>query len=629
MSTISESLKLHYPKSTPPAPSMHLGIRGRLFLGFAAMAGILLLAIIFIMMRVSLTEASAKRVINIDLPAFNSAYDLDVQITASQNAALSYSVTHDPAFTTEFARTWKNTSRLILALDNYMNNNSVNTAYQWIEIKNLLQQIKSTQENLMAASAVDSQNILKSIALLYNKLDDIIDGPINANGERGGGIFDEQYKLLQTGAQQIITDMDTIRLIEYILITVSIFLSVFIAILTAHRILTPLNNAITIAKKIASGERKVSVSVSSNDETGQLLHALSNMQKAIIENETKLQQSETHTRKLFERIVKTAHTFSKHSSNIASGNLTKRITVDSSNEMSQLGNDLNAMTDNLSTITRKITEACANMVVTIEEVKRSIEVQSTGATEQASSINEITASLDEIEKSSNQTIDKAKSLGDVAERTREKGQMGLEAVNQSILGMKLVREKVQTIAQTILDLSNQTQQVGEITSVVNTLAQQSKMLALNASIEAAKAGEAGKGFAVVASEVKTLAEQSEQSTAQVQKILENIRRATEKAVMVTEEGTKGVDEGMGLVEQTGDIVRSLSDVIDETSMATQQIAAAIRQEGIGIEQITAGMNEINQVTASFVDSVKQTTEAINNLAIISKDLKQHVDIYKI
>ncbi|HSW71264.1 MAG TPA: methyl-accepting chemotaxis protein, partial [Gammaproteobacteria bacterium] len=226
-------------------------------------------------------------------------------------------------------------------------------------------------------------------------------------------------------------------------------------------------------------------------------------------------------------------------------------------------------------------------------------------------------------------IEKAKALGAAADRTREKGQRGLEAVEQSINGMKDVKDRVQTIAQTILDLSNKTQQVGEITAVVNGLAQQSKMLALNASIEAAKAGEAGKGFAVVASEVKTLAEQSEQSTTQVQKILEDIRHATEKAVMATEEGTKGVDYGTNLVEQTGDIVRSLSEVISETTTASQQIEAAVRQESIGIEQITAGMNEINQVTSEFVESVKQTTEAINNLSLISHNLKEQVDIYKI
>lgn len=321
--------------------------------------------------------------------------------------------------------------------------------------------------------------------------------------------------------------------------------------------------------------------------------------------------------------------FREHSNRVASGNLTERIAVRSNDEMGLLGHDLNTMTENLSLITRQITEACLSMVSSLEEVKHSLNAQSSGASEQASSVNEITASLDEIEKSSIQTNEKAKSLGEVAELTREKGQLGLDAVEKSIVGMKEVRDKVQIIAQTILDLSNQTQQVGEITAVVNKLAQQSKMLALNASIEAAKAGEAGKGFAVVAAEVKTLAEQSEQSTFQVQKILEDISRATEKAVMATEEGTKGVDEGTRLVEQTGEVVRSLSGIIHDASMASQQIQAAIHQEGIGIEQITSGMNEINQVTSSFVASVNQTTEAIEKLSTISKNLKEYVDVYKI
>ena len=130
-------------------------------------------------------------------------------------------------------------------------------------------------------------------------------------------------------------------------------------------------------------------------------------------------------------------------------------------------------------------------------------------------------------------MEKAKVLGDVARQTKDKGNLGIQSVEKSIQSMKALYDKVHIISQSILDLSGQTQQVGEITAVVNTLAQQSKMLALNASIEAAKAGEAGKGFAVVASEVKNLAEQSEQSTSQVQKILEDIRHGAEKSVMVT------------------------------------------------------------------------------------------------
>lgn len=329
------------------------------------------------------------------------------------------------------------------------------------------------------------------------------------------------------------------------------------------------------------------------------------------------------------KIIAPIKSFSQHSSRVASGDLTQHMTIDSNDEMGVLGKDLNTMTESLAAITRKITEASNEMISTLEEVKQASTQQATGISEQASSINEITASLEEIDKSATQTMEKAKILEQISEETSKKGQMGLEAVQNSIEGMQSIHDRVQIIAKTILELSNQTQQIGEITNVVNTLALQSKMLALNASIEAAKAGEAGKGFAVVASEVKNLAEQSEQSTIQVQKILEDIKHGTEKAVLATEEGAKGVTQGTGVVEQMGEIMHSLTDAIHETLIACQQIEAAVRQESLGIEQITLGMNEINQVTASFVNTVKDTTVLINKLNETAKNMKQCVDVYKV
>ena len=329
------------------------------------------------------------------------------------------------------------------------------------------------------------------------------------------------------------------------------------------------------------------------------------------------------------KIIAPLSMFRLHSSKVASGDLTQRVDVTSRDELGKLGDDLNTMTQGLSSITKNIAQASTNMATSLEEVKQASDQQSAGVSQQAASINEITASLEEIDKSAAQTMEKARILGQLAETTSEQGQAGLQAVYDSIEGMKAVRNKVETIAKNILDLSNQTQQVGEITAVVNTLAQQSKMLALNASIEAAKAGDSGKGFAVVATEIKNLAEQSEQSTVEVQRILEDIRRATEKAVLVTEEGTKGVDQGTSLVEQMGEIVRSLTQAIQETRIASQQIEAAVRQESLGIEQITTGMNEINQVTSSFVATVKQTSESIRQLSGIAKNIKEYVDVYKV
>jgi methyl-accepting chemotaxis protein len=612
-----------------------LGIRGRLLLGFFAISAILMCAVTATLIVVTSSEKTAHYVVNVDLPAYEKILDLGGQIYLSQSEFRGYYISHDEKFKAESNRAQNNIDKLVIEIDNLAKAwNSQSSIQTWNEIKSLVSNLKEKQQKLETLLSLDNQNkdlmqLFTDTVTVENKIITLLDGKLTESADRAGGFYDTLLNKLQTGTTNITTDLNTIRKIEFALMLIIVVTSTFIALFTAKVILTPIKNAIDIAKKIASGKRDTNINIKSNDETGELLSALKSMQESITDNEDKLRQNEEKTRQLLENILLTAKSYSTHSSRVASGDLTQYLHVDKEDVMTQLGEDLNTMTGSLSSITKQITQACHNMVVTMDEVKRSVDVQSTGASEQASSINQITASIEEIEKSSTQTMDKAKNLGESAERTREKGQLGLAAVEQSIQGMKLVRDQVQVIAQTILGLSEQTQQVGEITTAVNTLAQQLKMLALNASIEAAKAGEAGKGFSVVAVEVKNLAEQSEQSTVQVQKILENIRHAAEKAVMVTEEGTKGVDHGTNLVEQTGDIVKDLSTVIHETSIATQQIEASIRQESVGIEQITAGMNEINQVTSSFVESTKQTMEAITNLADVAKKLKENIDFYKI
>lgn len=543
-----------------------ISIRGRLILGFSFIVLILILAVGMILAKVHNAKNSSEQLILVGLPLYNAVSDLYVYIYADETALSTWVNTNDPKYKNEVSLALNNMDKLELAIDMKMQDIADNKILQdWQTVKSMIAQLKSLQNTLLAdADSVHlKQTMRETFIPQLDKIFNILDGKINAEGHREGGLLTRLHAKLQTSSNEVMQEIAVIETTGYFLLIAGILVSIFVVIVTTRSI-------ICSVKKIRL-----------------------------------------------------------YSNKIASGDLTNRLIIESEDEMGELAKDLNTMTDSLVNITKVIIDASHNMVTTLAQVRQSVSAQSSGATEQASSINEITASLEEIEKSSEQTMEKAQALGKTAERTHEKGQQGLEAVEESITGMKTVREKVQLIAQTILELSNQTQQVGEITAVVNNLAQQSKMLALNASIEAAKAGEAGKGFAVVATEVKNLAEQSEQSTTQVQKILEDIRHATEKAVMVTEEGTKGVDYGTNLVEQTGEIVRSLSEVIYETTIATQQIEAAVRQESVGIEQITIGMNEINQVTSTFVESARQTTQAIENLAVIAKKIKEQIDIYKI
>lgn len=616
--------------------SRTLGIRGRLFLGFSIPTMILLFAITFILYKVSNTEEIAQETIAIDMITHETTFDLTAQLIQGQSSLRAWLLTRELQPKTEFSRSWINIHHIKQTMDDLaMQWTHPIALKRWQEAVPLLTQLENYQIKIIALAENPNNTALAikqwktDVFPVANRLLDIFLGPLVANGDRQGGLLDIQYLKLKKGALGVVSNISAIRTTTYVLLSFSLMVSLFTALIISYQIYEPLKRAINVAIKIASGERNLDIKITHHDETGDLLQALDVMQNAIKENEHKLQQSETKTRELLEDLVRTAKYYGEHSSQVAAGDLRHRIDLNSDSVMAQLGTDLNHMTEGLATMTKQIAEASNHMVSVVEEVRRSVESQSTGATEQAASINEITSSLEEIDKSSAQTMAKATALGESAQQTQAKGQQGLASVEESMNGMKEVREKVQLIAQTILELSHQTEQVGDITQVVNNLAQQSKMLALNASIEAAKAGEAGKGFSVVAAEVKNLAEQSEQSTTHVRKILDDIRHATEKAVMMTEEGTKGVDLGTQLVEHTGEIIRSLNEVIQETTISSQQIVTAVGQESIGIEQISTAMKEINQVTSNFIDSVKQTTEAIESIAIIAMSLKKYVDIYQV
>ncbi|MBM4055706.1 MAG: HAMP domain-containing protein [Planctomycetes bacterium] len=434
-------------------------------------------------------------------------------------------------------------------------------------------------------------------------------------------IEDEVYGNLNECANNLWSGAQLDVIIYSIIIFVSLLFTFLLVFYITRRITVQVKNLVNTMNILARGELSKRVVIESHDEIGKLGIVFNDMGQ-------KIQDSAERERREAEELREKVEKFRNGVEKIATGDLTLRFDVMDGNTLSQLGGHLNSMVESLAGMASQITEASASMNVTITEVQSAVNLQSSGASQQAASINETTSTLEEIRATSRQTQEKAEVLGEAAERTRQEGENGMHAVAETISAMQSIREKVETIAENILALSEQTQQIGEITSTVNNLAQQLKMLSLNASIEANKAGEAGRGFAVVAAEVKDLAEQSQQATAQVHKILQDIQRATEKAVMVTEEGTKGVDHGVQLVEQTGNTVKNLTEVIEETALAGQQIVAAVRQGAVGIDQIFTAMSDINKAVAQFVVSTKQTKEAANHLVEISSQLNAKASLYK-
>lgn len=279
----------------------------------------------------------------------------------------------------------------------------------------------------------------------------------------------------------------------------------------------------------------------------------------------------------------------------------------------RLGQSINRMLDRLQGLVTEITKAMSRLDADTQSILEATSRQISMANEQDAVVTETTATVNEVRATVTETAERAQSVAETAQVSVDISRGGIDAVTETIEGMETIRRRVEDIADNILVLSEHTQQIGEIIATVNALADQSRMLALNASVEAARAGEEGKGFAVVAMEVRNLADQNRDATVQVREILGEIQRATNSAVMVTEEGSKGVDTGQELVNAAGGSIRDLASAIEEAAMAAMQIAASTRQQTIGMDQLTQAMRTIKHSTTETVSSTMQVEASVQRL----------------
>ncbi|XHX78641.1 MAG: methyl-accepting chemotaxis protein [Stenomitos frigidus ULC029] len=257
-----------------------------------------------------------------------------------------------------------------------------------------------------------------------------------------------------------------------------------------------------------------------------------------------------------------------------------------------------------SSVARTITQAVNAISTSSTEIAVTVEQHERTTTQQAASVNQTTTTMDELSASSRQSAEQAETAANGAKQvlTLVDGHMvqtGYSGSNGSSL-----REKVGQITDQILHLSEQTGQIGIISTLVSDLANQTNMLALNAAVEAVRAGEHGKGFGVVAAEIRKLADQSKKSAERINALVIDIKNATNSTVMVTDEGRKTVET----------IVSAVNDI----ALTSQQISLTAKQQAIAIQQVGDAMNALNQnalQTASGITQTKVGTQKLNEAAL--------------
>ena len=311
------------------------------------------------------------------------------------------------------------------------------------------------------------------------------------------------------------------------------------------------------------------------------------------------------------------------------GDLTRRLKVSSKDEVGDLAVWFNRFMDKQQDMVTEIMDSAHSLASLSTQISTTASQFASSATEMVTSVSEISTTGEQVKETVRLSNDKAEAVAQSAEDAETISQGGLSATARNMEGMFRIKDEMEYVAESIVKLSEQTQNIADIIDAVNELANQSNLLSVNASIEAAKAGEFGKGFAVVAQEVKSLADQSKQATEQVKNILQEIQRATSTAVMATERGSKAVDTGSMLSAKAEEAIQKLSQSTSESAMSSRQIAASSQQQLAGMEQLAQALENIKFACEQNVGSARQLEESTDSLKNLGQGLKNMAEKFRV
>ncbi len=303
---------------------------------------------------------------------------------------------------------------------------------------------------------------------------------------------------------------------------------------------------------------------------------------------------------------------------LAAGDLHVSLSDPSRDELGRLASALQQLQGTTLGVVGQLRVAANSLDSASTEVLRSAEAQMDRANRQAASVTETGATISQLREIFKHARAKAEGVIDLARVSEASSAGGDQAVQQSVRAMEDLREQVEAVASTLGRLVDQSQQIGRIIEAVNEIAEESNVLALNAAIEASSAGEAGRGFAVVAREVRSLAERSRVSTAQVKTILGEIQSAARESARVVQEGRRRAEAGVAVAQAAGQSIRQLAQAISQSSNAAREIAASTQQQGGGVESIWQAVEEIDKAAAAAANGINQLQQA-------SQEIKQYSD----
>jgi twitching motility protein PilJ len=313
---------------------------------------------------------------------------------------------------------------------------------------------------------------------------------------------------------------------------------------------------------------------------------------------------------------------------LAEGDLTVKTTV-TEDITGAIADSVNYAIDELRTLVTTINETSEQVSSSAQETQTTARHLADAAEHQAQRISSATTLINQIASSMDGVSKDSAESADVAERSVQIASRGAEVVRETISGMDSIRDQIQETSKRIKRLGESSQEIGSIVELINDIAEQTNILALNAAIQAASAGEAGRGFAVVADEVQRLAERSASATKRIETLVQTIQSDTNEAVNSMEQTTAEVVAGARLAEDAGSALGDIERVSHDLSALIQNISAAARQQSAAATDISQSMNAIQEITSQTSQGASQTADSIGYLAQLASDLRRSVAHFKL
>ncbi len=415
-----------------------------------------------------------------------------------------------------------------------------------------------------------------------------------------------------------------------------------LAVIIAQRATRPILAAASAVEKIGRGELDTRLHAQGADEIAMLSSNINDMAtqlKTLLEEQTSSleqlgqarQQAEElaeERRKQNEALQGDLLQFLNNVEGASEGDLTVRAEI-TAGEIGIVADFFNAIIESLRDIVTQVKQAANQVNSSVGNNEGAINQLADEATRQATQIANTLNSVEQMTLSIQEVADNARAAAEVARTASTTAETGGAAMDRTVESISQLRSTVAETAKKVKRLGESSQQISKVISLINQIALQTNLLAINASIEAARAGEEGRGFAVVAEEVGELAAQSTAATKEIEQIVENIQLETSEVVEAMELGTSQVVEGTRLVEETKQSLGQIVEVSRQIDQLVQSISGATVSQAQTSESVTKLMEEIAQISEKTSDSSRTVSGSLQETVAIAQQLQASVGAFKV